>query len=145
MELDLDPGETVEGAPVTVSGAWLMADSEWNTVLRSTPQTVCSSDDLGNTNIYGAFLCTFEIPAGLEPGTHTITLTGLAPDGSTLTRVAYLVISNDGKLVSWDYTDGLASTGVDANELPAGALIGGGLVLAGAVAWVARRRLAVKR
>ena len=39
----------------------------------------------------------------------------------------------------------LAETGVDANEVPAGALLGAGLVLAGAVAVVVRRRAIAKR
>ena len=39
----------------------------------------------------------------------------------------------------------LAETGVEANEVPAGALIAGGLFLAGAVAWISRRRVAARR
>lgn len=148
MTLDLAPGEPIAGAYTTVSGSWLMADSPWTTTVNSTPQVVCSSVDLGNTNSYGAFTCTFPMPSNLEPGNHTVVLVGTAPDGSELTRTANFTIDASGNLVSWAYnTDlpaadaGLPNTGLTIAIIAGETLLGSALLFGAYMAFGAKGSL----
>ncbi|CAB4560079.1 unannotated protein [freshwater metagenome] len=94
LELALSVGDTVAGGPVTVSASGLQPDSAWNLVLRSTPQTI----DLGTVGADGLILSEVTIPAGLEPGWHSLTLTGTGADGIAYMRVARFFIAEDGTL-----------------------------------------------
>ena len=143
MTLDAAVGEPVAGANVVGYGSWLKVDSAWTLTLFEPAQVMCDSADLGNTNIYGAFLCNFAMPSGLAAGEHKLVLSGIAPDGSVLTRVATFVIDASGNLVSWTYSDAepsLANTGIDATQV---GLVAGGaalVMLAGAAFVTIRRR-----
>lgn len=147
MTLDLEPGEPIAGANTFVTGAWLMPDSAWTTTVNSTPQIVCSSIDLGNTNVYGAFSCNFPMPDNLEPGDHTVVLEGLAPDGSVLTRTANFTIDASGNLVSWSYNSdlpsdpGLPNTGLTIAIIAGETVLGMALLFAAYMAFGAKGSL----
>lgn len=147
LDLNLDLGAPVSGATVQLTGGGLKAGSEWTAVMRSTPVVIAS----GVADSNGNFFQLGTLPSGVTPGQHSITLTGVKPDGSPITDVAYITVAANGTLsyLSFDGAEGsgaqnrLASTGVDAPSLAAGA---GLLVLAGltfaAVATIRRRRAA---
>lgn len=91
-------------------------------------------------------------PLAWKPGTNEYWYTGSVVAGANIVNTDGEAIYSagddfyiEGFAVATVKDPALAETGVDASELPAGTLIGGGLLLAGAVAWVARRRIAAKR
>ncbi len=94
LDLALEVGDTVAGADVNVSASGLQPATDWNLVLRSTPITL----DFGTVGDGGSVSSTVTIPAGLEPGWHTLTLTGTGADGKTYQRVASFLIASDGTL-----------------------------------------------
>ena len=94
LTLTVAVGAPVAGGEVSISGSALKSLSGYNVVLRSAPQIVNSGTTLQDGSFSGAFV----MPTGLEPGQHTLTLNGEAPDGSALSRVAYFTIASDGTL-----------------------------------------------
>lgn len=100
LDLDLDVGTTVAGAPVTVSGVGLRAGSAYSLVVRSTPKTIAS----GTASSAGTFTARGVMPAGLAAGQHTVTLSAIATDGSALSRVAYLTINDAGVVTYLSYS-----------------------------------------
>lgn len=140
LDLDLAIGDTVAGAEVTISGAGLLPDSPYTVVVRSTPVTIAT----GFADSSGAFTSTGAMPTGLSAGAHTVTLTGTAADGTELTRVAYLTVSDTGTLtylseIAADAgaAEMLASTGFTGAPLGGAALL---LLIAGTALVVLRRR-----
>ncbi len=128
VSLALALGAPVAGAQGVASGAFLLPNSVWTVTLQSTPTVLVT----GSTNLFGAFSSPYTIPTGLAAGDHTITLTGLAPDNSVVTRVLYITIAPDGTLSysgSSAYVapvPSLAKTGVDGTR---DGLLGGGALL----------------
>ena len=115
LDLQANVGDRVAGAPVIVGGEGLSAGSSLTLVVRSTPQTLVS----GRVSSLGNFSTRASLPA-LSPGSHTLTLTGTAPDGAVLTLVQGFVVGADGTFTSigqpaGSQTGGLAATGVPAN------------------------------
>lgn len=96
IALDIAVGDAIEGAPVVAEASGLKAGTEWTLTLRSTP-IVLDDGVVGNA---GAILANVTIPAGLEPGTHTLTVVGTAADGTVYQRVLTFVIASDGTLES---------------------------------------------
>lgn len=140
LSLDLAVGEAIEGAPVFAEATGLKPDTDWTLTLRSTP-IVLDEGVVGNA---GAILASVEIPAGLEPGTHTLTVVGTSADGKTYKRVLTFVIDEDGLLESEPVLGDieevtLAETGVDARLIGFAAMA---LIAAGGVALTSRRRKA---
>ncbi|TFD48215.1 hypothetical protein E3T46_15760 [Cryobacterium sp. Hh11] len=139
LDLGLAVGDVVAGAPVTVSGAGLKAGSDYTVILRSTPVLLAG----GTIDSSGAFTASAVLPTGLSAGQHTVTLTGTATDGSSLSRVAFLTVSATGTVTYLSYTAAdaataaLAATGFTAAPLGFAALL---LLLAGAALVAARRR-----
>jgi hypothetical protein len=124
LDLALEVGDTVAGADVNVSASGLQPATSWDLVLRSTPITL----DFGTVGDGGSVASTVTIPAGLEPGWHTLTLTGTGADGKTYQRVASFLIAADGTLgeavIYGEVTEvALADTG-----LAAAGLVGVGLL-----------------
>ena len=79
LEIDRAVGQPVLGAIVNVSGTWFKTASAFTIKVDSTPQTVCDTGSATDpTNIYGAFQCSFALPA-LVAGSHKIVLTGSLP------------------------------------------------------------------
>lgn len=138
LALDAAAGELVPGSDVVLRGGGLIANSPLELVLRSTPVIIdlngARADGSGNFNF------TVELPDPIEPGRHTLTLTGYAPDGSPVSDVLYFEIGADGKLL-WASMEDLADTGADSGQL---ALLGGlaALSMVAGAAFVARRRKA---
>ena len=147
LNLGLAVGDTVAGALVAVSGAGLKEGSSYTIILRSTPVLLAG----GTIDSSGAFTASAVLPTGLSAGQHTVTLTGTAADGSSLSRVAFLTVSATGTVTYLSYTaadavlsvtatsttTALASTGFTAAPLGFAALL---LLLAGAALVAARRR-----
>jgi hypothetical protein len=120
------------GAGVTVSGCGFAGGSTVTITVESQVLGTVTADSTG------AFSTTVTIPASLAPGVHTLEATGTAPDGSPLVLSASLTVvaaSTPGLRISTAFTG--------SNIWPA-VLIGGGLLLVGAVLvmTVRRRRLA---
>ncbi len=119
------------GGSVTLTASGFTAGEQVQAILHSTPV------DLGISpaGADGRFTLTFAVPSDLEPGAHTVTLTGLT---SALALTASLQVSAAG---SGDPATVLASTGVSlGGPLGIGVLllVAGGLLLA--VAAPRRRR-----
>ncbi len=141
LEIDRAAGQPVLGAIVNVSGTWFKTASAFTIKVDTTPQTACDTGSATDpTNIYGAFQCSFALPA-LAAGPHTIVLTGLAPDGSTVTRTGYLVVDAQGNIVSWSFSEeALAETGSNENEIFTISMLASLFLAAGAVVMLRRRR-----
>jgi uncharacterized repeat protein (TIGR02543 family) len=144
LNLGLAVGDTVAGAPVTVSGAGLQEGSDYTGILRSTPVQLVG----GTVDSSGAFSDTGAFPTGLSAGQHTVTVSGTAANGSAVSTVAYLTVSATGTVTYLSYsaaeavtavtaTAALAETGVDGAPLGFAALL---LLLAGAALLANRRR-----
>ncbi len=115
------------GAEVTVSGHGLMPNSPVVIELHSTPIHLATV----TTDAVGSFTTKLKLPMLMEAGLHHVVAIGKAPDGSTVTASAPLVVP---------YAS-LPYTGTDSAALAATAV---GLVLAGvALLAVSRRRKAV--
>ena len=115
LDLQANVGDRVSGASVVVGGEGLSAGSSMNLVVRSTPQTLVS----GRVSSLGNFSTRASLPA-LSPGSHTLTLTGTAPDGAVLTLTQGFVVGADGTFTSigqpaGSQSGGLAATGVPEN------------------------------
>jgi LPXTG-motif cell wall-anchored protein len=138
LSLDAAVGEIVPGTDVVLQGGGLIANSPLELVLRSTPIVI----DLEGARADGSGNFTFPVtlPDPIEPGQHSLTLTGYAPDGSPVSDVLYFEIGADGKLL-WSRMGALAETGVDNGQL---AILGGlaALSMVAGAAVVARRRKA---
>ena len=138
LSLVLEVGEAIEGAPVVAEASGLKPGSDWDLTLRSTPVVL----DEGIVGDAGAILASVEIPAGLEPGTHTLTVEGTAEDGNSYKRVLTFVIDEDGLLGSEPVIGELikielAATGFDPVQLWLFALA---VLAAGGIAVAVRRR-----
>jgi LPXTG-motif cell wall-anchored protein len=137
LALDASVGEIVPGTDVILQGGGLIANSPLELVMRSTPVVI----DLDGQRADGSgnFFFPATLPDPIEPGRHSLTLTGYAPDGSPVSDVLYFEIGADGKLL-WASMVDLADTGADNGQL---ALLGGLAALslvAGAVVVVRRRK-----
>lgn len=131
-------GDLAPNAPVTLSGSDLQANSNWTADIHSTVVVFASgvADSLGNFSLGS------NLPASIDPGEHTITLYGIALDGTQWTRVLYITVGGDLRVTYMSTTSpqsALAATGVDLgiglSTLLAFALAGGVLSI---LAW--RRR-----
>jgi LPXTG-motif cell wall-anchored protein len=141
LEIDRAAGQPVLGAVVNVAGTWFKTASAFTIMVDTTPQTACDTGSATDpTNIYGAFQCSFALPA-LAAGPHKIVLTGLAPDGSTVTRTGYLVVDAQGNIVSWSFSEeALAETGSNENEMLTISMLASLFLAAGAVVLLRRRK-----
>lgn len=82
-------GEVITGAPVSIESGGLKAAAPYDVVLRSTPQTIAN----GKTSAQGTVEEQTKIPAGLEPGWHSITLTSLKSDGTEFQKAIYFQVT----------------------------------------------------
>ncbi len=124
LELALEVGDTVAGGDVNVSASGLQPASDWNLVVRSTPITL----DFGTVGDGGSVASTVTIPAGLEPGWHTLTLTGTGADGKTYQRVASFLIAADGTLGEAVIYGEVTEVALVDTGLAAAGLVGVGLL-----------------
>ncbi len=86
LELKLVVGAKFEGQDVTIQGGGLKPNSDYTLVLHSTAVVVYK----GIADADGNFLQIVKMPAKacVEAGTHTLTLTGIKPNGKATSAVA---------------------------------------------------------
>jgi hypothetical protein len=121
LDLQATSGDVVAGAPVLIEGQGLQPGSAYSVVLRSTPVTVKTGTVSGG----GSFSNVVNLPAGIAPGTHTLTLTAIGANGSTLSLVTTFVVTNAGTFSSitpgsGTVVGGLAATGPNSSALTLG-------------------------
>lgn len=137
VTIDAATGAPIAGAPVNVVMSGLQPGAAYSVTVRSTPVIIGS----GTVAIDGVLARSFTIPAGLEAGRHSVTLSSTLANGTTVNAVLYFTVSATGTLVSVSLTaPALVATGVDA--VPA-VVAAGSLLLLGsafAAAAVYRRR-----
>ena len=129
LELSAEVGATVAGAPVQVSGGGLKATSPYTLTLRSDPVVLVT----GTTDDAGRFFDLVDLPDGLTPGVHTLTLVGIAPDDTELTRTTSFTVSAEGTFgsIEGDAAAGsggsssVASSDIALSCAPSPALAGG--------------------
>lgn len=93
IDLQIEPGDTVADAPVDVVVEGLKDQSKYTITVRSTPIIVEQG------KIFNSRLKTYiNIPKGLEPGWHSITIEAVAADGTPWKDVMYFEITANGKL-----------------------------------------------
>lgn len=138
LSLDAAVGEIVPGADVILQGGGLIANSPLELVMRSTPIIIDLDGERADGS--GNFNFPVELPDPIEPGQHSLTLTGYKPDGSPISDVLYFEIGENGELL-WSRMGELADTGADSGQL---ALLGGlaALSMVAGAAVVVRRRKA---
>jgi len=119
LDLALAPtvGELVPGGAALLQGGGLIAFSPLELVMRSTPVVIDLNDR--KANAFGNFSFNATLPTEIEPGVHSLTLTGTKPDGNPISAVLYFELGADGKLL-WAQKDtpkaapaSLAKTGAD--------------------------------
>ena len=126
ISLDAAVGKPVAGSTATIIVEGLQVGAAWSATLRSTPIVIGT----GTVNDAGRLAAVVTIPAGLEAGTHSITVLSTSAAGTAYSTVVYFTLSASGTLlaISASATE-LAATGQDfAPSL----FIAGGLLLAGA-------------
>lgn len=96
IDLSAAIGQPVAGASAPYSASGLLGGSSYDVVVRSTPQVIDQGVVPNNGTISGNAV----IPAGLEPGWHTITFTTTAADGTETKDVIWFKIAADGTLLS---------------------------------------------
>lgn len=146
LALNTPVGGNIDGAGADYEASGLKEGTEWALTLRSTPTVIASGIATADGIIAGTAL----IPAGLEAGWHSITLTGTDVNGNAVNKVVWFEISANGTILAEQDTapvtpepvvpaePALASTGANI----AGALGGGAALLAlgGLVMGFARRK-----
>ncbi len=141
LELDIESGDEVANQEVAFGADGLKSGTEWNLIIRSTPQTLASGTFSG-TLVTGLA----QIPDNLDAGWHSITLTGYAPDGSLISHAVWFKVSESGTLLEvsdeapdelddegGNGSDGLPGTGA-AERMQALLMLGLILLLGGALA-----------
>lgn len=144
LDLQATVGQQVTGRTVVVGGQGLAPGSTMTLIVRSTPQTLVT----GRVNSLGNFSTKINLPA-LAPGSHALTLTGTAPNGSLVTLTQGFTISATGTFsalgpVTGGQTLGLAATGPAASVMWSG-IAGLGLLFAGLALTVAKNNLRVRQ
>ena len=144
LDLQATVGQQVAGTTVVVGGQGLAPGSTMTLVVRSTPQTLVT----GTVSSLGNFSTKIDLPA-LAPGSHTLTLSGTAPDGSLVTLTQGFTISATGTFsalgtVTGGQTTGLAVTGPGASLMWSG-IAGLGLLFAGLALTAAKNGLRIRR
>ena len=144
LDLQATVGQQVAGTTVVVGGQGLASGSTMTLVVRSTPQTLVR----GTVSSLGNFSTKINLPA-LASGSHTLTLSGTAPDGSLVTLTQGFTISATGTFsalgtVAGGQTTGLAVTGPAASVMWSG-IAGLGLLFAGLALTAAKNGLRIRR
>lgn len=141
LDLGLVVGDVAFGATINYAVYGLKPGTEWTLILRSTPQTLATG-----TYSSGLVTGTATLPSNLETGWHSITLTGIHPNGSTLQQKTWFKIDASGKILKIQTTEPaeetlLAKTGalVSQHSLLAALLVISGIGL------VQTRNRAVRR
>lgn len=145
LDLQAQSGDLVSGAPLLIEGQGLKPGSAYSLVVRSTPVTVTT----GTVSSGGRFSNVVNLPAGIAPGTHTVTLTAIGSDGSTLSLVTTFVVSSSGTFTSISagvgtVVGGLAATGPNTSALTLGLGSSAVLLALGVAVFALSRRNALR-
>lgn len=140
ISLDAAVGKPIAGSTATIIVEGLQIGAAWSATLRSTPIVIGT----GTVNDAGRLAAVVTIPAGLEPGTHSITVLSTSAAGTPYSTVVYFTLSATGTLLAISTSAvELAATGTDVAP---SLFVAGGLLLAGAaftgVTVMRRRRTA---
>lgn len=100
LKLGAASGDVVANSLVEFGAAGLKQNSSWTLVVQSTPQTL-SSGTFSNAVVSGSA----HIPTGLANGWHSVTFTGLTPNGATISHAVWFEVSNAGTLLQTTSTD----------------------------------------
>jgi hypothetical protein len=137
LSLNFQTGTAIGDASSTISAGGLKVGSPYTLTMHSAPVILYTGIIDGS----GGFTWKVALPANTLPGTHQLILTGVAPDGTTLTRNAWFTLGAGGTITAVSLTGPtrLADTGVADPSLPLGIALS--LLLSGALALtIARRR-----
>lgn len=132
-------GNPAAGSQIHVGGNGILPNSPYTLSLQS-PQRILDS---GNTNAGGEFWNAVGLPAGLAPGTYTLTLTARGADGSPLTLTKTFTVSVAGTVMAIGDTVAaaqLAQTGTNRAVNSAWLSVSGLLTLTGLATLIAARR-----
>jgi hypothetical protein len=145
LTLGINIGDDVDGAPVTATATGLQDGADYTIVLRSTPITLAS----GSAPVGGSLVSNMTIPAGLEAGWHSITLTSTWYTGVAFSKVVWFQVDANGKLVAISNTapedNRLAFTGSNGDPTGAVAVAGAVFVLGTVLVLTRRRKAKVER
>lgn len=106
LSLNQPVGSNIADTGADYAAEGLLTDSEWNLTLRSTPQVIAS----GTVGIDGIIGGTATIPAGLEAGWHSITLTGTDVNGNAVSKVVWFELAADGTILAEQTTEPVTPT-----------------------------------
>lgn len=129
VSLGVPVGGFIPGSTTSINAQGLQSTAPFEVVLRSTPQTLASG-----AAVSGAVNTSVTMPAGIEPGWHSLTFSSVAADGTSFSQVLYFLVSDASTLVATSTTppSKLASTGSAAPGLLGNAsfvlLVGAGLI-----------------
>lgn len=145
LALDLEVGGEYADAGTTLVGGGLAANSKYTLTEHSVPKLLFTGTTLPNGNFYDETA----LPTDCRPGSHTLVLTGTSPSGQQVSDLVTYTVDDNCIVTAFDpyaAANGapnpeaaLASTGAEAGNF---GLIAAGLIAAGGVAVVARRRKA---
>jgi len=136
LALDFQAGTSITDASSTISAGGLKVGSTYTLTMHSTPVILYT----GTIGASGGFTWKVALPADTPAGAHTLILTGVAPDGSTMTARAWFTLGANGKMLAISYSGptALASTGASDPALPLGIALS--LLLFGSLAVIVARR-----
>lgn len=101
LSLNQPVGSNIADTGADYAAEGLQEGSEWTLTLRSTPQVI-SQGTVDATGVIGG---TATIPAGLEAGWHSLTLTGTDVNGDPISSVVWFELSADGTILAEQTTE----------------------------------------
>lgn len=120
LALALSTGQQVAGAASNYEATGLQPGTQWELVLRSTPQILAS----GTTDPSGSAFGSVVIPSGLTPGWHSLTLTGTSLSGQPVSKVVWFHVSENGTLLATAQSAPAATLPQTGSNADRGFLIG---------------------
>jgi hypothetical protein len=142
LQLNFAAGTSIDDADTEISASGLKVGSTYTLTMHSTPVVLYT----GIIGPGGGFTWTVALPANTPAGAHELILSGIAPNGSTMTAHAWFVLLPNGTIGAISYSGPLSAAML--------ALTGGGfesplglavvLLASGLVVMGVRRRFATR-
>lgn len=140
LALDLAVGGDYADAATTLVGGGLKANSTFTLEEHSTPRVIFTGTTLPNGNFYDETA----LPSDCRPGSHTLILKGIAPDGSEVWDYVTYTVNDSCVVTAFDPYAGssgvnplLAETGAEVSPY---LMVSGFIAALGAAATVVARR-----